>query len=73
MGNKSGKAKRRNKQYHGADAKRSGEVVRVRKISAVVRSDYSQWIIDHQTQIKYGLIAIMVMTVIIAGLWALLT
>ncbi len=68
MGKKAGKAKKRNKKYTGVNAKRPTNVVRVHKVDAVVRSDFSQWVYDHRTMLKYGLIILVVIVVVIAGL-----
>lgn len=40
-------SKKRNKKYSGGEAK-TDNVVRVHRVEAVVRSDFSQWIHDHK-------------------------
>lgn len=61
--------KKRNKPYRGADAKRPDEnVVRVRKVAAVVRSDRAQWLHDHRKLIKNVAIVVGIVIVIVAGI-----
>lgn len=71
MGRKAGKAKKRNKKYTGINAKQPTNVVRVHRVDAVVRSDFSQWIYDHKTPLKYGAIAIVVVILVVAGIVAI--
>ena len=71
MGKKAGKAKRRNKKYTGVNAKRPTNVVRVHKVDAVVRSEFSQWVYDHRTILKYGAIVLAIVVAVIAGLVAI--
>ena len=71
MGKKAGKAKKRNKKYTGVNAKRPTNVVRVHKVDAVVRSEFSQWVYDHRTILKYGAIVLVIVVAVIAGLVAI--
>lgn len=71
MGKKAGKAKKRNKKYTGVNAKRPTNVVRVHKVDAVVRSEFSQWVYDHRTILKYGAIVLAIVVAVIAGLVAI--
>lgn len=65
------KAKKRNKKYTGINAKQPTNLVRVHKVDAVVRSDAGQWLHDHKAPIKYGIIAVVVIILITAGIMAL--
>ena len=65
------KQKKRNKKYTGANAKTRSDVVRVRKVNAKVRSDFGQWLHDHKTGVRNGLIIAAIVAIIIAGLFAL--
>ena len=71
MGKKAGKAKKRNKKYTGINAKQPTNLVRVHRVNAVVRSNFGQWFHDHRTIIKYGLIAVVAIALIVAGIVAL--
>ena len=71
MGKKAGKAKKRNKKYTGINAKQPTNLVRVHRVNAVVRSNFGQWLHDHRTIIKYGLIAVVAIALIVAGIVAL--
>lgn len=71
MGKKAGKSKKRNKKYTGVNAKRPTNVVRVHKVDAVVRSNFGQWVHDHQKMIKNVAIAVAVIALIVAGFIAL--
>lgn len=56
-------SKKRNKKYSGADAK-ADNMLRVRRVNAVVRSDFRQWLHDHKKIIKNVSIAVAVIGVI---------
>lgn len=57
-------SKKRNKKYSGSSAK-SSDVVRVHRLNAVVRSDFSQWIHDRKKIIKNTTIATVVIGLVI--------
>ena len=65
------KAKKRNKKYTGVNAKRPTNVVRVHKVDAVSRSNFGQWLHDHQKVIKGAAIVVAILIVIIAGFMTL--
>ncbi|MCL2174242.1 hypothetical protein FWH58_03070 [Candidatus Saccharibacteria bacterium] len=57
--------KKRNKKYTGQDAKSTDNLVRIRKVNAVVRSPLKQWLYDHRQFLKRAAIAIVVVGVVI--------
>lgn len=63
--------KKRNKKYTGVNAKQPSNIVRVRKVDAVVRSNAGQWLHDHADLIKKVLIVVAIVVVIVAGMVAL--
>ena len=58
--------KKRNKKYRGAEAKDTRNMVRIRKTSAVVRSDRAQWFVDHKKLIRAVVIGVVVVVLIVA-------
>ncbi|MGE5310018.1 MAG: hypothetical protein ACM3JF_03000 [Sphaerimonospora mesophila] len=66
--------KKRHKKYSGANAK-ADNVVRVHRVEAVVRSDFSQWLHDHKKFLKtVSIIALVtgaILFVIIQGIIAI--
>ena len=56
--------KKRNKKYSGSGAK-SDNAVRVHRVEAVVRSDFSQWIHDHKKILRTSAIVALVGGVIV--------
>ena len=67
--------KKRNKQYRGAGARATSEnLVRIRKVEAVARSDRAQWLYDHRSLLKklaIGVaIAVVVIILIVSGIMA---
>ena len=65
------KQKKRNKKYTGAESKTRDDVVRIYRATAVVRSDFKQWIHDRRVLIRNVAIGVAVVIVIVAGIWAL--
>jgi hypothetical protein len=61
----SNKSKKRNKKYSGWDAKIENSDVTVRKVTAVNRSAFGQWLFDHKKPIKIIGIALAVIVGII--------
>ena len=57
--------KKRNKKYSGIDAKSNDNMVRVHRVNAVARSDFKQWIHDHQKLLKYVVIGVLVVAIVI--------
>ncbi|MCL1876872.1 hypothetical protein FWF74_02465 [Candidatus Saccharibacteria bacterium] len=57
--------KKRNKKYSGVDAKSSDNIVRVHRVNAVVRSDFKQWVYEHQKLLKRVGIAILIVGIIV--------
>lgn len=64
------KQKKRNKKYKGVNAKQRDDVVRIRKVNAKVRSNFGQWLHDHKTSVRSGVIVAVIILVIIAGIFA---
>lgn len=64
------KQKKRNKKYSGINAKSRDDIVHVRKVNAKVRSNFGQWVFEHKTAIRNGLIVLIILAIIIAGLFA---
>ncbi|MDR1970259.1 MAG: hypothetical protein LBQ11_02885 [Candidatus Nomurabacteria bacterium] len=53
--------KKRNKKYTGQDARSDTNLVRVRKVNAVVRSPFKQWLHEHRKFLKrIAIIAVVV-------------
>lgn len=61
-------SKKRNKKYTGRDAAEPRDLVRIHKSTAVVRSDFGQWIHDHRKIIRNVAIAVAVVLFIVAGI-----
>ncbi len=55
-------SKKRNKKYSGSAAK-TDNVVRVHRVEAVVRSDFSQWIHDHKKFLRTASITTLIVGV----------
>ncbi|MCL2037574.1 hypothetical protein FWG95_01030 [Candidatus Saccharibacteria bacterium] len=57
--------KKRDKKYTGRDAKDTSNVVRVRRVNAVARSDRAQWLHDHKKAIwRWSIVTVLVGAVV---------
>ncbi len=64
-------AKTKKKRRQVKTKRPTNDVQRIRRVSAVVRPDWQQWLVDHKSLIKrIGLIA-LALIVILAGIIAL--
>ena len=58
--------KKRDKKYSGPDAKNAGDnLVRVRRVNAVVRSDWRQWVYERRKFLRTVAIVAIVAAVVI--------
>ena len=57
--------KKRSKKYSGVDAKQPDNLVRVRRVEAVARSDRAQWFHDHRKLIKRVTIGVIIAAAVI--------
>jgi hypothetical protein len=57
--------KKRSKKYSGQDAKTDSNLLRVRKVNAVVRSPLKQWLYEHQKFLRRVAIAVVVIAVVV--------
>lgn len=64
--------KKRNKKYSGIDAKKSNSTVTVRKVTASNRGKVGQWIFEHKTLLRTGLIILLVVAVVVICFLALI-
>lgn len=71
MGKKAGSPKKRNKKYSGSDAKRTGNVMRVRRVNARVQSDFALWFRDHKNLITFAIVAGISIVLIATGIYTL--
>lgn len=71
MVSKSSKTKKRTKKYTGVNAKQANNIIRVRRVNAVVRSNFGQWLHEHQKLIRNIAIVILILILIFAGFAAL--
>ena len=57
--------KKRDKKYQGRDAKPQQNLIKVHKKSAVVRSDWQQWIYDRRKFLRNTAIVVAVVGVVV--------
>ena len=57
--------KKRDKKYHGADAKDTDNTIRVHRLEAVPRSDRAQWLHDHRKLLRRVAIGVVIAGVVI--------
>ncbi|MCL2280920.1 hypothetical protein FWC31_03485 [Candidatus Saccharibacteria bacterium] len=57
--------KKRNKKYTGQDAKSDVNMIRVRKVNAIVRSPFKQWVHEHWKFLRRVTVIVVVAAVII--------
>ena len=56
--------KKRNKKYTGAGSKSTDNTVRVRKVNAVVRNNFQQWLYDKRKVIKWTSITVLIVGIV---------
>mgnify|MGYP007135616529 CR=1 FL=1 len=61
-------SKKRNKKYTGRDATRVNGLVHIHKSTAVVRSDFGQWLHEHRKTIRNIAIGLGVILLVVAGI-----